>query len=255
MWSESPSRLRLSLSASCCAALSISLPTPTFTMQAWFSVACIVLKSTVTAVAILNELALFTSQWVISPSHPPTLFPHPLYTSAAYAIAEPLYTILITQIAVQAWINLLNTVQHIWLCQISMDYIVHVLNRATASPTQTPKPSDLHEPDKKGNQMASEAPPDQHEPRSKWETYVAVLFPVHSAAACNAALLLFAADLGPSLKNDNANVTLFFSSLATLFYLGSRYADFKISDRTYKVSLWKPQSQKNLTLQLGCLVL
>jgi hypothetical protein len=224
-------------------------------MDVYFSVTCIGLKSIVTVVTLLNELVLFTSDWITSSSHPPTPFPHPAYTSSAYALAEPLYTILITRIGVQAWINLLNTPQHFWVCEFAMDYIIHLLNSRTASSVQSPEISGTHEAGDKSDHLPSESQSDHHEPRSKWQTYVAVLFPVHSAAASNAALLLFAADLDTSLKMDNANVLLLFSGLAMLFYLGSRYADYKISHRTYKLSLWKPQSCKNLALQLGCLVL
>lgn len=225
-------------------------------MNVYFSVACIVLKSTVAAIALLNELFLFTSQWIFSPSHPPTPFPHPLYTSVAYAIAEPLYFILITRIDVQAWINLLNTPQHFWVCELAMDYMVYLINPQTrgASTGRLAETSGTSEAREKGDLRASDTQTEQHEIQTKWETYIAVLFLVHSTAACNAALLLFAADLDTSLKNDNANITLLFSGLGMLFYLGSRYVDFLISDRTYKVSLWKPRSQRNLALQLGCMV-
>ena len=232
------------------------LPTQFFTMGAYFSIACIVLKSITIAVTSLNELVLCTSQWIISPSHPPTPFPYPLYTSIAYALAEPLYAILITRMGVQAWINLLGTSQHFWVCQLAMDYIVYVINSQRPLPTRPPEISTTGEAGEKRTFYASETQPDHSEaPRSVWQTYVAVLFPVQSTAACNAALLLFASDLDASLRHDNANVILFFSGFAIVIYLGSRYADFTISHRTYKVSLWKPRSHKNLALQLGCLVL
>ena len=221
-----------------------------------------VLRVVVTAVTLLNESIIFTSPWIISPSPSPVPtqaipFPHPAFTSVAYALVEPLYVKLFVYAGIAPWIFVLNAPLHLFVCELPVEYLSHLLVGTSrhAMSLQSPGPS---EPDGKGHwpgNLASEILPNLRDRPLSWHIYMATLVPVHSAAASNAALLLFAMDLDASLEGDSADVLLIFSYLAISFYLGSRYADVRISRSTCKTPLYRRQQLTRWTLQLGCLAL
>ena len=215
------------------------------------------LRIVATTSLALNELILLSSQWIISPSPPSIAFPHPALTAAAYAVTECLYVTLLPKIGVAPWILLMTTPQHLWVCELSIEYLSRILPSKPRQSLALQFPGSSGTDDSRNGPAGksdSERQPNISELQA-WKVYTATLLPVQSAAACNASLLLFAAGLDASLEDSENDTVLMFGYLAILLYLGSRYADVRIARRTHKAPLYKRQPLTSLKLQLSCLVL
>lgn len=226
-------------------------------MDSAFSIACILLQTIATGMATLNEVMLIATPWIIatSPSRETTIpFPSPVWTSLAYACVEPLYAELIAKTGFPPWIYLPSAAHHLLACQWTKEYLKYLGRSQNAV-----KPPQIDTSTFKDRDDDLELQPTAHERqtpwRPEWQAFIATMYPLNSAAASNAALLVFAANLKDLLIGENPGITLGLSYFGMVLYFGSRFEDLNMTWLTKKIPLWRRQPLQDLKLQLGHLAL
>ena len=219
-------------------------------MQDLLEFALNALRMAITAVTLSNEAVLLTSSWIVSPS--PTSpsadaipLPPPAWTAIVYATAEPLLLWLFQQTRIAPWIFLINTPHHLWVCEIAAAYLCQLLLCQTRSPEDSISISDQWE-------ARSPLPRDtQH--NKAWQVCLAALWPVLSAAASNAALLLFTCSLDDCAEEESAGLLLLFGWLGFVLYLGSRHGDLRIGKMAQRWPLWNHDARTRVNGYLLCI--
>lgn len=182
------------------------------------------LKVVAIAVTSANEL-LLTSTWITSSS--PTSasadaipLPPPAFTTVIYAIAEPVFVWLLQKTHIAPWIFLVNTPHHFWICEIAAAYLCQLAVRNIRTSETIESKSGQWNP-----QQSSSKKLQYHR---LWQIGLGASIPVLSAAAANAAVLMFAYSIDDIMQEENAALLLLFGWWGMFFYLGSRYGDFRM---------------------------
>lgn len=203
-----------------------------------------IVQSTLTALALLNELCLLCNHWIILPSvTADSQGPHQgfdsgnrsLLTTGAYAICKPLVTELLLHLPIPLWIHLLLLPAYslfwIELGSMAIDFIALEREKATvcgANPTQ----------EKQQNIVNGTNEP--HQQRQEHDLPVSELLLALAAAAaaavCDTALLITAKSM--DLPSNRRTHIAALTALAVVLYIGCMaFANYILCERLNRSSL------------------
>lgn len=223
-------------------------------MHSMFWIAFSSLQTFATGIVLLNEVALIAAPWITTgPTdfHTSVPLPHQAITALTYACLEPLYTALVAYLGIQPWIHLLNTVHHLWVCLCVIEFLKYLdrMQRQLVTGTATgacfkAKVDTEHQPGKCGQLPLW---------RPNWQAFFASVVPLHSVAASNAALILFAANLEICMQGDTSAIGLGLHYFGLICYLLSRFGDFLMAQTFSKPIIWPLKFDESLRPYLGCI--
>lgn len=181
-------------------------------------------QTTVVTVAAMNEVFLLSSGWIVAPSRTRIFcFPHPILTSVAYGVADPLITAAILWSKANPVFFLMQaSLSHLLICSSSSTEIFESLLAASGM-------SEGDASEKAREARLEEAHSTPPPPPSLAFTTTMLTLSAVTAAERNAALLL----LGQSLKAPSGfgyePLFVFIKWLAVCMYFASWHGDYILS--------------------------
>lgn len=212
-------------------------------MHSAMDLAYLTLKASVTFTVLLNELAVLTSPWIIVPSRAPdaaraALCPAPMWTALAYAVSEPVWTILWTAIGwLDPWITVLQLpALNLWAAEFTLAGLRQMLRDERQSNSPSLKHLDSTFDDDGAPKKPTEAP------ASSMHVLAALIIPLEGTAAVNSALASLMEELYRDPEKYRAPLHLGLTSLGMVLYILCHFGDWRLCVHTFRTIPWSPRA-------------